>query len=167
MFQSSVSFDHSVQIWSPIFKKPLSDRPTEPKITPYFKSDLLNCEASGNPTPRISWEWFPSDTPGRPHELRDSSKLKLPLDGKNYNYRYVFYKTRKFNGIYQSCVASNKHGKSKTMISSAQLAQRQEFLSKNLSIIVGAGIGSLIALLLIGFCVCYCTLRSNRKKYKR
>merc|ERR1712227_945315 len=31
---------------------------------------------------------------------------------------------------------------------------------------VGAGIGSLIALLLIGFCVCYCTLRSNRKKYK-
>jgi len=126
-------------------------RPSEPKITPYFKSDLLSCEASGNPAPRIDWIYFPIDQPSLRHQKPNSYKLDLQLDGQLYNY---------------SCVASNKHGTTKTMTSSLQLAKRQKFLEANLNIIVGAGIGTLIALLLIGFCVCYCTLKSNRNKYK-
>jgi len=126
-------------------------RPSEPKITPYFKSDLLSCEATGNPAPRIDWVWFPSSFPAQRHQLNNNVKLELPLDSGEYNF---------------TCVASNQHGTTETMTSSRQLAKRQKFLEANLNIIVGAGIGTLVALLLIGFCVCYCTLRNNKNQYK-
>lgn len=125
--------------------------PTEPQITPYFKSGLLNCVADGNPRPKLTWRYFPSREPTQIKTYANSPKFRIPDDNVNYNF---------------SCIASNKHGTKESTISSVQLDRHERFLEANLNIIVGAGIASIITLILIAFFVCRYAIKSTKKKYK-
>ena len=63
------------------------DPPTEPQITPYFKSGLLNCVADGNPRPKLTWKYFPSREPSQIKTYANSPKFRIPDDNVNYNFR--------------------------------------------------------------------------------
>ena len=60
-----------------------------PQITPYPKSNLLNCEAEGNPSPHISWKYFPTNSISASLDEKsiNSYKLHIPEDNILYNFR--------------------------------------------------------------------------------